>query len=661
MGSEGVTDNHGVKWMLLMIVALSRALALAGALGMFAAAAVQAEVLEIREAEVSQAPGLSERSAPASGWRAQTLPDDWGRTRPEYGGELWYRIPLDTTRLVQGSQVPAIYVERVCSNLAVYLNGSPVGSGGKLTLPYSRNCFTPQMFMLPQALLKPGVNTIHIQVVGYPLRQVSAAQRSSGLSVVRVGASDELRPLYEQALWWNITLPKVITALLGAFTVFIGALWLTRPRDTYYGYFTLWIGWWTLNTTRLYIIDPPLPGPWIEMLVPATAPLCVSGLVLFLMRFLGRSVGWVNQVLWWQMLVIPLVFLWGGQENVYPLARWNYYWLVPQFILAAIWFLAVSWQVSRRDFWLFSVILLTMVGITLVELAAAFLGLPLKMHFGHLGGPITLLPLCLRLIWLFSDNLRRSEELNIELERRVAEKSTEIERNYAELSSLRAREAVQDERQRIASDLHDDLGAKLLSIAHESSRVDDRGQLAGMARQALDEMRLSVRGMVSEPLRAVDVLADWRAETVQRLAAAHFAVDWSAAEPAPGLLLPARMQVQLTRVLREAVSNLIRHSGGSRCRVEIAFPTGAMTLSVEDDGRGMDVAAMGAKGNGLGGIERRVRILGGRHAWQTGPMGGAMLLVRVPLLPDGGGAADAPELASQVHPLPSSNATRPDR
>ncbi|MBK7991714.1 MAG: hypothetical protein IPK05_18930 [Comamonadaceae bacterium] len=95
-----------------------------------------------------------------------------------------------------------------------------------------------------------------------------------------------------------------------------------------------------------------------------------------------------------------------------------------------------------------------------------------------------------------------------------------------------------------------------------------------MARQALDEMRLSVRGMVSEPLRAVDVLADWRAETVQRLAAAHFAADWSAAEPAPGLLLPARMQVQLTRVLREAVSNLIRHSGGSRCRVEIAFRPG---------------------------------------------------------------------------------------
>lgn len=649
--------------MQSFIVALSRSLALGGALALFAASAVRAETILIQQAEVSEVPGLSLAvgSAPAPGWRAQALPDDWGRTRPEFGGELWYRMPLDTTGLVKGNQVPAIYVERVCSNLAVYLNGSLVGSGGRLELPYSRNCFTPQLFTLPQALLKPGVNTIHIQVVGYPLRQVSAAQRSSGLSMVRIGASEALRPLYEQALWWNITLPKVITALLGAFTVFIGALWLTRPKDTYYGYFTLWIGWWTLNTTRLYVIDPPLPGPWIEMLVPATAPLCVTGFVLFLMRFIGRNVGWINQVLWWQMLVIPLVFLWGGQEQVYPLARWTYYWLVPQFIVASFWFMAVSWRVSRRDFWLFSVILITMVAITLVELAAAFLALPLKMHLGHLGGPITLLPLCLRLIWVFSDNLRRSEELNVELERRVTEKSSEIARNFAELSSLRAREAVQDERQRIASDLHDDLGAKLLSIAHESSRVDDRGQLAGMARQALDEMRLSVRGMVSEPLRAADLLADWRAETVQRLAAAGFSVDWQAAEPPDGLLLPARTQVQLTRVLREAVSNLIQHSGGAHCRVVIGFPPQALSLTVEDDGCGMDAGALGAKGNGLGGIERRVRILGGRHSWRRGPLGGAFLEVWVPLVPDGSGTSGNSEAAPGALPLTSSNAPRPDR
>jgi signal transduction histidine kinase len=382
------------------------------------------------------------------------------------------------------------------------------------------------------------------------------------------------------------------------------------------------------------------------MLVPATAPICVTGFTLFLMRFLGRSVGWINQILWWQMLVIPVVFLLGGPEHIYALARLNYYWLVPQFVVVAFWFMSVSWRVSRRDFWLFSVILVTMVGVTLVELAAAFLGLPLKMHLGHLGGPITLMPLGLRLIWAFSENLRRSEQLNAELERRVAAKSLEIERSYAEMSDMRVRDAALLERQRIASDLHDDLGAKLLSIAHASRHLDDQGQLATMARQALDEMRLSVRGMLSEPSRAAEALGDWRAESVHRLGAAGFSVDWHSTEPPEGLLLPARVQVQMTRVLREALTNVIRHSGGHHCRVRIGWAAGELSLSVEDDGRGMDALAA-STGNGLGGIERRVRILAGRQNWHRSPLGGVCLEVQVPLSPDAGAAASTPPTSGQ--------------
>lgn len=625
-----------MQWIQALIVALSRKLALAGLLGALAVAVAHAEVVVIRQAEVSSGPVAAMGGLPVLTWQPQALPDDWGRTRPAFGGELWYRVALDASGLVGGSQVPAIYVERVCSNLAVYLNGALVGSGGRLALPYSRNCFTPQMFTLPQPLLRPGMNTLHFQVVGYPLRQVSAAQRSSGLSELRVGALQELRPLYEQALWWNITLPKIITALLGAFALFIGALWVTRPRDTFYGYFTLWISWWTLNTTRLYVIDPPLAGPWIEMLVPATAPLCLVGLVLFLMRFLERNISWVNGLLWGQVAVIPLIFLLGGWDRIHGMARTTYAVLILQFLAGVGWFLVVSWRVARRDFWLFLVILLSLAVITVIEFTAAFLSLPLKAHLGHLAGPMTLLPLGLRLVWQFSDSLRRSEQLNAELERRVAAKSREIERNYAELSDMRVRDAALLERQRIASDLHDDLGAKLLSIAHASGRVDDQGQLAGMARQALDEMRLSVRGMLSEPARAAEALADWRAESVQRLSVAGFSVDWQATEPPRGLLLPARVQVQMTRVLREALSNVIRHSGGHHCQVCLGWAEGEFSLSVEDDGCGMDLAALPASGNGLGSMERRVRILAGRLTWQRSPLGGVCLQVKVPLAPGAG-------------------------
>ena len=159
------------------------------------------------------------------------------------------------------------------------------------------------------------------------------------------------------------------------------------------------------------------------------------------------------------------------------------------------------------------------------------------------------------------------------------------------LQSLRTQAAVEasvrQERARIASDLHDDLGAMLLTIAH----TGDPALVPDLARQALDEMRLSVRGLMAAPAHAADVLADWRAESVQRLGAAGFSVDWQAGEPPDGLLLPARARLQLTRVLREALSNVIQHSRGRHCRVLIGFPGEALTLSVEDDGCGMDFAA----------------------------------------------------------------------
>jgi signal transduction histidine kinase len=198
-------------------------------------------------------------------------------------------------------------------------------------------------------------------------------------------------------------------------------------------------------------------------------------------------------------------------------------------------------------------------------------------------------------------------------------------------------QGARQERRRIASDLHDDLGARLLTIAQAStgSAGADRERVAAMARQALDEMRLSVRGLAGEPAQAEEVLADWRAECVTRLSAAGIAAQWEAADPPPELMLPARTHVQLTRVLREAVSNTIRHSGASCCRVRIAFDGAALRMEVEDDGRGLATAqgadTPSARGHGLPGIERRVRSVHGEHRFEPAEGGGTRLVVTVPL------------------------------
>jgi len=196
-------------------------------------------------------------------------------------------------------------------------------------------------------------------------------------------------------------------------------------------------------------------------------------------------------------------------------------------------------------------------------------------------------------------------------------------------------QAVEQERLRIASDLHDDLGARLMTLA----QTPESPAMARLAREALDDMRQSVRGMAGQAVPAADVLADWRAECVSRLQSAGLGFEWEANDPPEGSIWPSRVQLQLSRLLREAVSNAIRHSGAGRCAVRIQVLADQVSLSVEDDGRGWpssqgsDPAERSGLGKGLGvaSMERRARKLGGESRFDTSPLGGARVWVQVPL------------------------------
>lgn len=202
--------------------------------------------------------------------------------------------------------------------------------------------------------------------------------------------------------------------------------------------------------------------------------------------------------------------------------------------------------------------------------------------------------------------------------------------------------AVDQERQRIAADLHDDLGAKLMTLVQMGGQTP----AAHLAREALHDMRQSVKGMAGQPVAAEDVLADWRAEGVSRLQAAGLKVLWEANDPPTGCVWSPRVQLQLSRLLREALTNVIRHSGAGRCTVRIQALADQVSLSVEDDGRGWPASGMAggpgplSQGTGLGvaGMERRARKLGGQHRFDTSPLGGARVWVQVPL----GGPAEPP-------------------
>ena len=211
---------------------------------------------------------------------------------------------------------------------------------------------------------------------------------------------------------------------------------------------------------------------------------------------------------------------------------------------------------------------------------------------------------------------------------RVREATAEIERNFRQFAELRVEQVTERERKRIAADLHDDLGAKLLTIVHTS----DSERISTLAREALEEMRLSVRGLTGRPVRLADALGDWRAEVVSRLAQAGIGGDWEAPEDLPQTL-SARAYVQTTRILREATSNIIKHSGAGHCSVIAGISDGDFHLVVQDDGNGIAAEVDGRldRGHGLASMKNRAKQLQGQCLVESGPGYGTVIRLTVPL------------------------------
>lgn len=203
-------------------------------------------------------------------------------------------------------------------------------------------------------------------------------------------------------------------------------------------------------------------------------------------------------------------------------------------------------------------------------------------------------------------------------------------RNIAAMNALRATRdqmaqmAVERERSRVARDLHDILGHSLTVITVKSELagrlidVDparartEIGEVEALARGALADVRATVAGY-----RGVSVAGE--------LAAAREALDAAgiAAElPTATENVPAERRELAGWIVREGVTNVIRHAQASRCRVRL----GARSVSVEDDGVG-PASGAGTAGSGLIGLRERVEAAGGRLTLGRSDLGGFLLRV----------------------------------
>jgi len=197
---------------------------------------------------------------------------------------------------------------------------------------------------------------------------------------------------------------------------------------------------------------------------------------------------------------------------------------------------------------------------------------------------------------------------------------------------------AEDERRRLAADLHDEVLPELRQIAGDVERLksEANGQrpelerLEGEVRQTMDSVR-----EVMEALRpsALDMLGLSAAlESYIRKGAARctppiaVSVRRSGEEPT----LSADQSLALYRICQEAINNVLKHSGAAHAGLEVRSDDDGLTLTIWDDGRGLDSAEPQGRGHGLLNMHYRADLVGASVEWSRREGGGTRVEVTLP-------------------------------
>jgi PAS domain S-box-containing protein len=216
----------------------------------------------------------------------------------------------------------------------------------------------------------------------------------------------------------------------------------------------------------------------------------------------------------------------------------------------------------------------------------------------------------------------------------------EVEEAAREVSG-RLITAQEDERRRIARDLHDDLNQRLAMLSVETDLLG-RMDNDPLAQAIVTNIASRVRDISSEVHKLSYQLHPAKLDQLGLVAAARsFCHELSKQFGVPVEFVHEDIPRDLNntaalclyRIVQEALQNVAKHSGATSARVELRRREGRITLAVSDNGRGFDMATMGHQaGLGLVGMRERVRLMHGQIAFRSAPKQGTRIEVTVPLI-----------------------------
>lgn len=563
-------------------------------------------------------------------WQPILLPDNWEQSQPTQGGERWYRATLD---LKQNHQLKGIFIQRACNQVTVYANGVLLWqpSGATTGKQVQRFCHYPILVSWPTALQRQGQNTLSFRVYSEPATHITSMQRVGYLSDIQV--SDWPRAIdhfqYENLI--RIRMSFFIASVFGISGLMILWLWWRHQRERLYLYFGLLQVLGGIGVARIFVLQPIISNEVMERGILAIALLLTLVFTGLVEEYIEWYRPWHRRlrrilavVFVLAALLLPAAWLLIGSKVLYALAML----LLLEMLCGGLYALWRQGHSLQRQ--VFAVMVAVVVGVTLHDyLVQAEILTYIDRPLIQVVMPILVLFLLMHLISRYALALKTAEASQQELEQRVELISREIEHSYQITTAQQQQLAAQAERERIARDLHDDLGARLLTLMHSADMSTSLS-----AREALADLRLLINELNTQQDSSLeDILAACRAETAQRCEVAARRLHWQQAELSDQPIA-ARQAITLARLCREAITNILKHTQTGAIEVAIVADELCLTICIDDEEPCSSVEGW-HKGVGMLSMQQRSEQLQACLSWQdlrddTGCKSGTRVCIRVP-------------------------------
>lgn len=631
--------NKALVWRLLWVM-----LVLAGLGWSVSARAVTlVEQAQLTLALRGQAPAAAESP------RTVSLPYLWDERQGAVDGEARFTFEIPAA----DPHTPlALFVPRLGNSYRLSVNGHELARFGAFPPgPYDDAAIEPQYFLLP-ASGQTSPQRVEIAIA-------AQAARQGGLSPVVAGSEAEIRPLYEQALFWHVSGGRfiaIVSGVLGALSLLV---WL-RQREPIYLYYGLGELLWSVQTARVLFTHAPLAWPWWGVLPlaafqAATPLLCRFALSVVgrddspLARFLGLM-AWLAPVTAAIGIMVPVLWLmplWRGLSLLMALA-----------MMVVVLRVALRSAVLEHRVLAVAVLLIVLCGardVWVMRTSPEAYAMVPWVRFAWVGFAISL-------AWIIAERMRKDARvmaaMNVALEAELAERNAALEAAFArEREGEKARGAL-EERQRLTQDLHDGLGGQLMGVLRMAQQPGAAlGDVALHLRDAVDQLKLTVDAMHGCEGDVASALGTVRYRLGPRLQAEGIDLHWDVGHLPTMAGWTARESHQMQMLLFEAFANMMAHSAATQASLGARLVPGGgegegngngngqrigerIEINLCDNGRGFDANARSG-GRGLTNMRVRAAALGGTLTLRSRP-GETVLCLHLPV-PEAtaGGAAFA--------------------